>query len=976
MTKTFSASILAQAIAQDLLIISAESCLGDVLELIKQTHEHNSGQSGERIKSPRNGHLCVLVIADAQIVGILTQSDLLRLMVINSGGKEIRNEIKVAEVMTQPVITLRKSEVEDAFTPLNLLRQHHISYLPLVDEHNYPIGLFTLNDLLPIIDFTEINNHREKMQSESLLTAIANRIQTSLDLQIILDTTVQEIRQFLQTDRVIAYRFEPDWSGIIVAESVVPQWSSLLDRTITDPHFQEHMVEPYKNGRIQVTDNIYQGNLTECHRDFLIQIEVKAIIVVPILNGDQLWGLLAAQECAKVRHWEGLTISLLQNLATHIGIAIQQSSTMMQLQRLNQELESKIVKRTTALQNSENRLDLIVSNISEGILIANQEGRIVFANPSASRIFGIEVQQLKGILIGVPNIVHNQFEITYFSHDGKIGESEFQVVPITWDQEPAYLISIHDITERQQAEAKLLKTQMDLAEAQKIAHVGSWEFDVFTQTVSWSPELYRIFKLNPEEIELTYEEISKYFHPPDWHTLDDLITHAIKFGESYEVDLQIIRGDGSTGYIFAQGNPRRNAAGEISYLFGTALDISDRKQTEMQLQLTNQELSRATRLKDEFLANMSHELRTPLNAILGMTEGLQDEVFGSVNERQMKALQTVERSSSHLLALINDILDVAKIESGQIELDFAPTNISTLCQSSLAFIKQQSLNKRIQLEIKVPQDLPEQMLDERRMRQVLINLLNNAMKFTPEGGRISLEVSQQQNWLHFAIADTGIGISSDNIKKLFQPFVQIDSALNRQYTGTGLGLALVKQMVELHGGKVGLTSELGIGSCFTIDLPIVSDSISKAIASDQPLDQPLKNLVTDLPDAEYKQLSPLILIADDNDANTITVSSYLSAKGYRMILAQNGKEAIAMAKAHHPDIILMDIQMPVMDGLEAIKLIRLDPDLTKIPIIALTALAMPDDRERCLTAGASDYLAKPVKLKQLVSSIQQVLGVS
>jgi PAS domain S-box-containing protein len=405
-------------------------------------------------------------------------------------------------------------------------------------------------------------------------------------------------------------------------------------------------------------------------------------------------------------------------------------------------------------------------------------------------------------------------------------------------------------------------------------------------------------------------------------------------------------------------------------------DISDRKQSETKLQLANQELMRATRLKDEFLANMSHELRTPLNSILGMNEALQDKIFGSINEGQLKALQTIENSSRHLLTLINDILDVAKIESGQVTLELKATDIDSLCKSSIAFIKQQALTKRIQLIDRIPKNLPEIMLDETRIRQVLINLLNNAVKFTLEGGTITLEVSQVQlessttnltplNYIKIAVIDTGIGISAENIQKLFQPFIQIDSALNRQYTGTGLGLALVKRLVEIHGGNVELTSEVGVGSCFAINLPFNIGSAA--------IDAQTENLSgqSQIGQSQTEELiSPLILLAEDNEANIATFTSYLKAKGYRILSATDGQQAINFAKAHHPDLILMDIQMPVIDGMEAIKQIRLNPDLVDIPIIALTALAMTGDREKCLAVGANEYLSKPIKLKSLDQMIQ------
>ena len=409
------------------------------------------------------------------------------------------------------------------------------------------------------------------------------------------------------------------------------------------------------------------------------------------------------------------------------------------------------------------------------------------------------------------------------------------------------------------------------------------------------------------------------------------------------------------------------------------------QKTEARLKQTNQELLRATRLKDEFLANMSHELRTPLNAILGIAEGLQDGIFGKVNNDQIDALRTIEQSGTHLLALINDILDVAKIESGQITLNPSPTVIATLCQTVLTFFKQIALKRSIQLETQVPSSLPTVWLDERRIRQVLLNLLDNALKFTPEGGRVTLKVSLQERvkaqtkeapleyLLQIDVIDTGIGIAPENIKTLFQPFIQLDSALNRQYNGTGLGLVLVKRIVELHGGQVKVTSELGVGSCFTIELPCTVAPSSAITAT-----SPTSKVSHQRPD---QPLAPLILLAEDNEANTKTVSKYLSAKGYRMLLTSNGREAIALAQAKRPDLILMDIQMPGMDGLEAIQWLRRDPNLCNVPIIALTALTMTEGsdfpaatlREQCLAAGANEYLSKPFKLQKLPSKIQQLL---
>ena len=531
-----------------------------------------------------------------------------------------------------------------------------------------------------------------------------------------------------------------------------------------------------------------------------------------------------------------------------------------------------------------------------------------------------------------------------------------------------------DITERKNLEQTQKRLIAILEASTDYISMSDAKGNIFWKNA----ELKRLCGIDPHKDVLQFRLVNCH---PQW---------AVDLIEQQAIPSAIANGSwlGETALLDAEGREilvsqlllvHKSPQGEIEFFSSIMRDMRVYKEYEQQLERTNANLIRATSLKDEFLASMSHELRTPLNAILGMAEALQDDIFGAVNERQLKALQTIERSGVHLLELINDILDVSKIESGQMNLDFGFTNVNALCQSSIAFVKQQALQKNILIDERISQNLPDLWVDERRIRQVLINLLNNAVKFTAEGGRITLEVTQfslnpvpnaaiAKNFLRIAVIDTGIGIAPENIHKLFQPFVQIDSALNRKYAGTGLGLSLVKRVVELHGGEVGLTSELGVGSCFMIDLPYVS----VASQPDAAIDVTPSDMLLDAAIAPSD--APLVLLAEDNEANIATISSYLTAKDYRVVLAKNGQEAIALAKSHPPDIILMDIQMPIMDGLEATKQIRLEPDLAKIPIIALTALAMTGDLEKCLGAGANDYLTKPVKLKQLVKTIQHFLG--
>lgn len=248
-----------------------------------------------------------------------------------------------------------------------------------------------------------------------------------------------------------------------------------------------------------------------------------------------------------------------------------------------------------------------------------------------------------------------------------------------------------------------------------------------------------------------------------------------------------------------------------------------------ELRLANAELARAARLKDEFLASMSHELRTPLNAILGLTEALADEVYGPLNEKQLKSLKRVESSGRHLLSLITDILDISKIEAGKFELEIGPVSVASVCQASLQMIKQTASKKNITVENKIDHDIRIIQADDRRLKQILVNLLSNAVKFTPEFGKIRLEVrgDQEQHIVHFSVIDNGIGIDRSKVDQLFKPFIQLDSSLSRHYEGTGLGLALVSRLTEMHGGRVFLETALNEGSRFTVSLPWNSFSSNK-----------------------------------------------------------------------------------------------------------------------------------------------------
>lgn len=398
------------------------------------------------------------------------------------------------------------------------------------------------------------------------------------------------------------------------------------------------------------------------------------------------------------------------------------------------------------------------------------------------------------------------------------------------------------------------------------------------------------------------------------------------------------------------------------------------ERSNVELVLAKESAETALRTKDEFLASMSHELRTPLNAILGASESLLEGIQGPVTAEQERSLEVVQSSGRHLLALINDILDVARVGAGELKLNLERVPATTVAQASLNIVSGAATKQGISLSLTTPaEELPCLLADERRVKQILVNLLGNAIKFTPRGGSVELKLSlsDDSDQIRFAVSDTGVGIADHNLETLFKPFVQLESSLSRRFEGTGLGLSLVASMAELHGGSVRVQSELSKGSTFTVSLPAapaLEDDSSEAGCSEEALPP----VLTPIP--ERVEGRPQILVVEDNQANRDVTVPYLEATGYDVFVATGGAQAIRMASSQDFDAILMDIQMPEVNGLEATERIRAAESGAPVLIIALTALAMPGDRERCLAAGADEHITKPVRLSDLGQTLASLLA--
>lgn len=466
------------------------------------------------------------------------------------------------------------------------------------------------------------------------------------------------------------------------------------------------------------------------------------------------------------------------------------------------------------------------------------------------------------------------WEITFQPRKKATFSAEVTVTPIYENADTITGLRwlIRDISHRKQAELERERAAQALDQLNQVLEQRVEERtaalqksqDFIEQIAQASPNILYLYDIQTESNVYTNREIStvlgytpaeikamgpslfqNLIHPEDLSliTAEYARINAAQERDILEFEYRMKRANGEWCWLLSRHSIfSRDLQGRVQQTIGTAQDITERKAALLELQEYKQSLERAnakllqaTRLKDEFLATMSHELRTPLNAILGQSETLQEEIFGSLNERQHKSIATIERSGEKLLSLINDILEFSNIAAGNLDLELTTVAVEDLCNSSLELVKEQAFQQQIQLTITLAPNLGNIQVDECQIRRVLINLLNNAIKFTPAGGRVRLDVQLEaasseppdkdqdslvvDKWLILSVTDTGIGISPANQSKLFQAFVQLDGDLNRQYEGAGLGLMLAKQLVELHGGAVSCASELGQGSCFTVRLP-------------------------------------------------------------------------------------------------------------------------------------------------------------
>jgi PAS domain S-box-containing protein len=527
--------------------------------------------------------------------------------------------------------------------------------------------------------------------------------------------------------------------------------------------------------------------------------------------------------------------------------------------------------------------------------------------------------------------------------------------------------------EQEQAAASLEVARDQATAAARRARLTYWRYerirtepssrDDLKEHIEWDESASAVLGWPPDKVPATVRRYLDLVHPEDRERVAAAYRGARGGAAPHEIEYRFLRPDGSAAWMLEIAeNERREGGRQIQ--IGTVQDISELRQREeqlaelvAQLEVARDQANEASRTKSAFLANMSHELRTPLNAIIGYSEFLKEEAQDLNLNEFLTDLDRIESAGRHLLGVINDVLDLSKVEAGKMDVYLEDVDIRALIGEVEAIIRPLVAKNNNQLTVACSPDIGWMRSDRTKVKQSLLNLLSNSSKFTTDG-RLALEVSriatQDGSSVRFRVSDTGIGMTPTQVAKLFQAFIQADTTTTKQFGGTGLGLAITKHFCVVLGGDVTVESELGKGSCFTITLPDRASPIAET---------PMPARVSDVASG-----ASTVLVVDDDPAALDLLNIMLSKEGYRVVVARTGEEALEQARLHRPQAITLDIMMPRRDGWAVLATLKADPELRDIPVVVVTVLK---DRGLAFTLGASELMTKPVDRAGLVATLRQ-----
>ncbi len=993
----------------------------------------------------------------------------------------------------------------------------------------------------------------EQVRSRMLICAeIVQSMRQSDDMEKIFEGITTKLLDLDQVGHVSIYKldkFTDQPYGIEICGKIVADAIAENCEPYSLVQIENMLNQEYQWGQ-DITRQIiglYGAGISRCEINLAEIFADKAYLLVPIVLTERapkkpLWGFLILRQCVVLdggssqRAWDQDDVLMLQQIAVQIEITLQRSnhnhSLVEQLEEADQAYN--VLYRWTQQYRS---LVEQIPTISYVSPIADNPD-LAYISPQIRELLGLPASGWNTEFLDAwADYVHPDDRDRVYravAHTITTGElfcCEYRMTAsdgrIIWVQDTARISlatdgktkvlsgSMFDISDRKAIEQALQKSESLLAEAQRVAQIGNWEWIVSSNEAIWSQELFHIFERDPALGSPKYEDVLLLYIAEDQEAHAQAVQRAANTGESYHLDLRRQKPDGSYRNIEVFGHAEHDEHGQVIRLYGTAQDISDRKLIEAKL-TAGRVAEAENKSKGEFLAIMSHELRTPMNAVIGMTEILQRT---SLSRQQQQYVTTIAQGGELLLSVINNILDFSRIESGHFELEAHPFRLQKCIEEVLELMALRTAEKSIELIPFVSPDVPQTLIgDYTRLRQILVNLVSNAIKFT-ESGEIVIAVNSQSSdretntyELRFEVRDTGVGIAPDAIAKLFKAFSQADSSIARQYGGTGLGLVICKQLCELMGGEIGVSSNLGVGSTFSfsirtqavvedldqahaiapelkgkrilsvnsnsstqlaialyaqawemniqsaytatdalqflttsnfdavlIDRQLVEadgskidvlelaqsiqeifpdlnlilltpinvvlnennnsnyfrDCITKPISTSklyqaflnvftsqkaitfidqnpQCIPQPSSEIDNIWGDENFSKCYPFqILIAEDNPVNQRILLLMLENLGYQADVVDNGQRAVNSFLNRSYDLIFMDIQMPIMNGLNATKSIRQTPNHQPW-IIGLSANAFSESRDSALSAGMNDYLTKPLQSKSLIAALQRI----
>jgi len=509
----------------------------------------------------------------------------------------------------------------------------------------------------------------------------------------------------------------------------------------------------------------------------------------------------------------------------------------------------------------------------------------------------------------------------------------------------------------QSQDTALRENENKLAQAQAIAHLGYWERDLITDRLMWSSETNRVFGLSPEEDVNNFARFQELIYPEDRDMVMQAIGVALRGGPRYEVEYRVVWPSGEVRFVYSQGDVILDEADQPRRMFGTVQDVTERKLVD--------EVKRASKAKSEFLSRMSHELRTPLNAILGFGQLLERQ---KPTEVQRKRVGYILSAGKHLLDLINEVLDISRIEAGRMQLSLEPVCVADALEETLDLMRPLATERSIQLSASADIDAGVHVLaDRQRFKQVLVNLLNNAVKYTPFFGGVAVSYHVPGNEkVRVLVSDTGPGIPAEKLARLFTPFERL-GAEQSAIEGTGLGLALSQRLMDAMGGSIGVESAVGKGSTFWIELPLAKSPLERfprdgaANGARQPSSEPA---------------SRSILYIEDNLSNLALIEQMLAERpGTALLTCMQGKVGLDLARQHTPDLILLDLHLPDLPGWDVLSQLKADSTTRHIPVVVISADATKRQMNRLMSAGAAHYLTKPLDVNKFFQVLDETNGI-